>query len=433
MRNRRRRTLALFICSSRGSDRPFHADRTGDHHGEERQGCRHRLVCADADWQGLPGGVQRHAAQELAGHAIRHAVERANVDPAAIDDVVLGCAMPEGASGFNTARQAAMRAGLPTSVAGMTMDRQCSSGLMAVATAAKQILVDDMDVVVGGGVESISLVQNEHANQHRAHEPWFEANLPEMYTPMLRTAEIVAERYGVSREEQDNLALASQQRTDAAQKRGLFDEEIVPLETVKLVAGPDGGLVREAVTLIQDEGNRPGTTLESLAGLRTVLADGDASATASVTAGNSPQLSDGAAALVLMNAERAKAEGQEPLGRYVGMAVAGCGPEEMGIGPVYSIPKLLATHGLTVEDIGLWELNEAFASQAVYIRDHQRIDPDRLNVNGGAISIGHPYGMTGARQIGHALLEGRRRGVRYVVVTMCVGGGMGASGLFEVL
>jgi acetyl-CoA C-acetyltransferase len=290
-----------------------------------------------------------------------------------------------------------------------------------------------MDVVVGGGVESISLVQNEHANQHRAHEPWFEANLPEMYTPMLRTAEIVAERYGVSREEQDNLALASQQRTDAAQKRGLFDEEIVPLETVKLVAGPDGGLVREAVTLIQDEGNRPGTTLESLAGLRTVLADGDASATASVTAGNSPQLSDGAAALVLMNAERAKAEGQEPLGRYVGMAVAGCGPEEMGIGPVYSIPKLLATHGLTVEDIGLWELNEAFASQAVYIRDHQRIDPDRLNVNGGAISIGHPYGMTGARQIGHALLEGRRRGVRYVVVTMCVGGGMGASGLFEVL
>lgn len=371
--------------------------------------------------------------QELAAHVIRHAVARASVDPASIDDVVLGCALPEGAAGFNTARQSAMRAGLPVSVPGMTVDRQCSSGLMAISTAAKQILVDGMEVVVGGGVESISLVQNKHRNTFRAQDPWFEDNLPDMYASMLRTAETVAERYGVSRAMQDELALVSQQRTAAAQAAGIFDEEIVPLETRKRVTRPGGSETLETVTLERDEGNRPGTTLDDLTGLRTVLADGDASATASVTAGNSSQLSDGAAALVLMEAESARRQGLEPLGRYVAMAVAGCGPDEMGIGPIHSIPKLLEGQDLSVDDIDLWELNEAFASQVVAIRDHQGIDPDRLNVNGGAISVGHPYGMTGARQVGHALLEGRRRGARRVVVTMCVGGGMGASALFEVL
>ena len=290
-----------------------------------------------------------------------------------------------------------------------------------------------MNVVVGGGVESISLVQNENGNKYRAHDPWFEKNLPEMYAPMLQTAEIVADRYGVSRAAQDELALLSQQRTAAAQAKGLFDEEIVPLETTKIVTTADGERVTERVTLTKDEGNRPSTTLESLSGLRTVLADGDASAVASVTAWNSSQLADGAAAVVLMEADVARSQGLAPMGRYLGMAVAGCGPEEMGIGPIYSIPKLLAQHDLKVDDIDLWELNEAFASQTVYIRDNQGIDPEKLNVNGGAISVGHPYGMTGARQIGHALLEGKRRGSRLVVVTMCVGGGMGASGLFEVL
>jgi acetyl-CoA C-acetyltransferase len=379
------------------------------------------------------GAFNDTAPQELAGHVIAHAVDRAGLDPARVDDVVLGCALPEGATGFNTARQSALRAGLPVTVSGMTVDRQCSSGVMAIATAAKQVLHDGMDIVVGGGVESISLVQNDHANRYRAHDPWFAEHLSTMYTPMLHTAEIVAQRYGVTREAQDEFALLSQQRTAAAQKAGIFDDEIVPLETRQLVRDADGQTTHETVRLSADEGNRPSTTLDTLAGLRTVLSDGDVSPRASVTAGNSSQLSDGAAAVVIMNATVAAEEGLEPLGRYVGMAVAGCGPEEMGIGPIYSIPKLLSQHGLSVDDIGLWELNEAFASQAVYIRDHQGIDPERLNVNGGAISVGHPYGMTGARQVGHVLLEGRRRGVRYVVVTMCVGGGMGASALFEVL
>jgi len=304
---------------------------------------------------------------------------------------------------------------------------------MAVATAAKQVLYDKMDVVVGGGVESISLVQNQHTNTFRAQDPWFAENLSTMYVSMLETAEIVADRYGISREVQDEMALLSQQRTARGQTAGRFDAEIVPFATTKIVKSPEGEVIREPVVLRADEGNRPDTTADGLAGLRTVLPDGAASAVASVTAGNSSQLSDGAAALVLVEANVAENEGLEPLGRYVGMAVAGCGPEEMGIGPIYSIPKLLNQHSLTVDDIGLWELNEAFASQAAYIRDHQGIDPARLNVNGGAIAIGHPYGMTGARQVGHALLEGRRRGERYVVVTMCVGGGMGASGLFEVL
>lgn len=379
------------------------------------------------------GAFNDTAPQELAGHVIAHAVDRAGLDPARVDDVVLGCALPEGATGFNTARQSALRAGLPVTVSGMTVDRQCSSGVMAIATAAKQVLYDGMDIVVGGGVESISLVQNDHANRYRAHDPWFAEHLSTMYTPMLHTAEIVAQRYGVTREAQDEFALLSQQRTAAAQKAGIFDDEIVPLETRQLVRDPDGQTTHETVRLSADEGNRPSTTRDTLAGLRTVLSDGDVSERASVTAGNSSQLSDGAAAVVIMDATVATEEGLEPLGRYVGMAVAGCGPEEMGIGPIYSIPKLLSQHGLSVDDIGLWELNEAFASQAVYIRDHQGIDPERLNVNGGAISVGHPYGMTGARQVGHVLLEGRRRGVRYVVVTMCVGGGMGASALFEVL
>lgn len=379
------------------------------------------------------GAFNNTQPQELAGHAVEQALRRTGIDPARVDDVILGCAQPQGASGFNIARQAALRAGLPTSVAGMTVDRQCSSGLMAVTTAAKQVMTDSMDVVVAGGVESISLVQNEHANQYRAQDPWFAEHLPTIYTSMLHTAEIVAQRYGVSREAQDELAAQSQQRTARAQSEGLFDGEIVALESQRTVTDADGTTRTETVTLTQDEGNRPSTTVDSLSGLRTVLEPGEFGAPTSVTAGNSSQLSDGAAAVVVMNSQLAESEGHEPLGRYVGMAVAGCEPDEMGIGPIYSIPKLLNKHGLKVDDIGVWELNEAFASQAVYIRDHQGIDPDRLNVNGGAISIGHPYGMTGARQVGHALLEARRRGEKYVVVTMCVGGGIGASGLFEVL
>ncbi|OOL32258.1 acetyl-CoA acetyltransferase [Rhodococcus rhodochrous] len=371
--------------------------------------------------------------QELAGHAIGHAVRRAGVDPARIDDVVLGCALQQGASGFNTARQSALRAGLPVSVSGMTVDRQCSSGLMAVAIAAQQILVDGMDVVVGGGVESVSLVQTDHLNRYRAEDPWFDEYQSTIYMPMLHTAELVAERYGVSRRAQDELAALSQQRTAAAQSAGLFADEIVPLESRKVVTGVDGQVHHELVTLTDDEGNRPTTTYESLAGLRPVLPAGVASGAGTVTAGNSSQLSDGAAAVVLMERRAAVADGIEPLGRYVGMAVAGCNPDEMGIGPIHAIPKLLKQHALSADDIGLWELNEAFAAQAVHVRDHLGLDPERLNVNGGAISIGHPYGMTGARQVGHALLEGRRRGVRHVVVSMCVGGGMGAAGLFEVL
>ena len=379
------------------------------------------------------GAFNNTQAQELAGHAIAHAVSRAGIEGGEVEDVVLGAAMQQGSTGFNVARQALLRAGLPNSVSGMSVDRQCASGLMAIATAAKQIVHDGMEIAIGGGVESISLVQNDHSNSYRAQDPWLVSHVGDINMPMLQTAESVAERYGVSRERQDELALISQQRTAAAQEAGRFADEIVPLRTTKLVVDKETGETSEQeVMLDRDEGNRPSTTSESLAGLRAVLPDGAVTATSTVTAGNASQLSDGASASVLMEAREASRRGLEPLGVYRGMAVAGCAPDEMGIGPVFAVPKLLKQHGLTVDDIGLWELNEAFASQAVYCRDELGIDPEKFNVDGGGISVGHPYGMTGARCVGHALIEGRRRGVRYCVVTMCIGGGMGAAGLFEV-
>ncbi|MBV6761991.1 acetyl-CoA C-acyltransferase [Rhodococcus opacus] len=380
------------------------------------------------------GAFNDTQAQELAAHALSHAVQRAGIDGGEVEDVILGCALQEGTAGGNIARQAVIRAGLPDSVPGMTIDRRCSSGLMAIATAAKQIITDGMQVTVGGGVESISLVQNDHMNRHRAADPWLTEHKPDFYMPMLQTAEIVAERYGVSRDRQDEYALTSQRRTAAAQDGGRFDEEIVAMPSVKTLTDKATGAVRsEEVNLTHDEGNRVSTTLDGLSGLRTVLPDGQVTKQSTVTAGNSSQLSDGASASVLMEAGEAERRGLTPLGLYRGIAVAGCGPDEMGIGPVFAIPKLLGNHNLTIDDIGLWELNEAFASQAVHCRDELGIDPDRFNVDGGGISVGHPYGMTGARLVGHALIEGKRRGVRYVVVTMCVAAGMGVAGLFEVL
>nr|WP_255675977.1 acetyl-CoA C-acyltransferase [Pusillimonas sp. MFBS29] len=364
----------------------------------------------------------------LGAHVISHAVQRAGVQPTQVEDVIMGSALPEGATGGNIARHSLLRAGFDPSVPGVTVNRACGSSLQAIAFAAQRVRSGEADLLVAGGVESVSLVQ-DHRNVHRFREPWIEENRPDLYWSMIQTADYVGEKYSVSREEQDRFALESQQRAVAAQAAGRLDQEIVPLTTVKVLRDKAGNeLGREEVTLQADEGARPNTTLESLAGLKPV---GGANGT--VTAGNASQLSDGASACVVASERFAEQHGITPLGRYIGFEVAGCEPNEMGIGPIFAIPRLLKKHGLTVDDIDLWELNEAFAVQAVYCRDFLGIPSERLNVNGGAIAIGHPYGMTGSRLVGHALLEGRRRNARYVVATMCISGGQGAAGLFEVI
>ena len=381
------------------------------------------------------GAFNDTEAPVLGGHVIRAALEKAGVQGHEVDDVILGIAAQQGNQGYNLGRLCTYTAGLPESVGGMTIDRMCASGLMSIATAAKGIQTGEMDIAVAGGLESISLTQNKHKNSYRAQSESVLKAAPTAYIQMIETAEIVSQRYGVSRAAQDEYSLMSQQRTAAAQQAGLFADEIVPLTTEKQLFDKEGNVTgSEAVTLMQDEGNRAETTLESLAKLKPVWKNGQWVAEGQfITAGNASQLSDGASASVLMSAGEAARRGLTPLGVYRGMAVAGCGADEMGIGPVFAIPKLLQRHGLTVKDIGLWEINEAFACQVIHCRDTLGIPQDRLNVNGGAISIGHPFGMSGARLVGHALLEGRRRGVKYAVVSMCIGGGMGAAGLFEVL
>ncbi len=373
------------------------------------------------------GAFNNTEAPTLGGHAVRHAVERAGVDSAEIDDVIMGCAVPQGTQGRNIARQIALSAGLPVTTAGMTVDRQCSSGMMAIATAAKSIISDNVDIMVGGGIESVSLLQNEHYNSYRVADPRLVKMHEHIYMAMIDTAEVVASRYGISREAQDEYALQSQQRTAAGQASGFFADEIVPLPTNKGVMNKETKEISfEDIVLEKDEGNRPSTTLDGLAGLKPVRENGV------ITAGNASQLSDGASACVVMEASVAEKRGLTPMGIYRGTAVAGCEPDEMGIGPVFAVPKLLERNGLKMDDIDLWELNEAFAVQVLYCRDKLGIPNDILNVNGGSISIGHPFGMSGSRMVGHALIEGRRRGAKYVVCTMCIGGGQGAASLFEV-
>ena len=398
---------------------------------------RHAVIVSTARTpigRAFRGAFNETQPQALAGHAIAEAVRRAGVEPGEIDDVILGAAIQQGAQGFNVARQSALRAGLPDSVPAMSLDRQCSSGMMAIATAAKEIIDDGMRIAVGGGVESVSFVQGDKMVRTRGDDPELMRRVPALYMTMIETAEIVAERYGISREAQDEYALRSQQRTAAAQQAGRFDDEIVPMPSIMSMTDRATGEKSErTVTLERDEGNRPDTSLEGLRGLKPVFKDGQRIKEGRfITAGNASQLSDGASAAVLMEQTEAERRGLSPLGIYRGIAVAGCAPDEMGIGPVFAVPKLLEKHGLKIDDIDLWELNEAFACQVVYCRDRLGIPHDRLNVNGGAISIGHPYGMSGARMVGHALIEGKRRGGKLVVCTMCIGGGMGAAGLFEV-